>query len=161
MLDHCENGFHVDPLDLRYLAEHAAALIVASAGLPSADRESLRLAIGSDIDLLFHRGRYTGWILGSPLAHLVSEPGEAAPGMDNPGLHEPLRDYLALVVEPNIARMGDEDPDLQAALRALRAHVRAIDSRQAARSRAASSVCWRPSIPSSWRHPGAGRGSYG
>ena len=29
----------------------------------------------------------------------------AAPGTDNPQLHEPLREYLALVVEPNIARI--------------------------------------------------------
>ncbi|HEX8114769.1 MAG TPA: hypothetical protein VF516_43865 [Kofleriaceae bacterium] len=110
MLDHRENGFHVDPLDLRHLAENAAALVVAGATLPSADRDSLRLAIGRDTNLLFHHGRYSGWILGSPIAHLVSEPGEPAPGTDDPRLHEPLREYLALVVEPNITRMCDEDP---------------------------------------------------
>jgi hypothetical protein len=38
--------------------------------LPPTDRDSLRLAIGRDTDLLFHRGRYSGWILGSPIAHL-------------------------------------------------------------------------------------------
>jgi hypothetical protein len=131
VLDHRENGFHVDPLDLRHLTENAAALVVAGAALPHADRDSLRLAIGPDTDLLFHHGRYSGWILGSPIAHLVSEPGEAAPGTDDPRLHTPLREYLALVVEPNIARMGDEDPDLRTALRALRAHVRAIGGTQA------------------------------
>ena len=131
ILDHRENGFHVDPLDLRHLAEDAAALVVAGAALSLADRDSLRLAIGRDIDLLFHHGRYGGWILGSPIAHLVSEPGELAPGIDDPRLHEPLREYLALVVEPNIARMSDEDPDLRAALRALQARVRAVDGQQA------------------------------
>jgi len=34
-------------------------------------------------------------------------------------------------VEPNIARMGDEDPELRAALRALQARVRAVDGKQA------------------------------
>lgn len=131
VLDHCENGFHVDPLDLRHLTEDAAALVVAGAALPPADRDSLRLAIGLDIDLLFHHGRYSGWILASPIAHLVSEPGETASGTDAPRLHEPLREYLALVVEPIIARMGDEDPDLRAELHALRARVRAIDGQQA------------------------------
>ncbi len=131
VLDHPENGFHVDPLDLRYLAENAAALVVAGAALPSADLDSLRLAIDRDTDLLFHHGRYSGWILGSPIAHLVSEPGEATPGTVDPRLHEPLREYLALVVEPNIARMGDEDPDLRAALCALRVRVRDIDGEQA------------------------------
>jgi hypothetical protein len=131
VLDHRENGFHVDPLDLRHLAEDAAALVVGGAALPSAGHDSLRLAIGRDIDLLFHRGRYGGWILGSPIAHLVSGPGETAPGTDDRRLSESLREYLALVVEPNIARMGDEDPDLHAALCALRARVRAIDGKQA------------------------------
>jgi len=131
VLDHPENGFHVDPLDLRHLAEDAAALVVASTALPSAERDSLRLAIDRDTDLLFHHGRYSGWILGSPIAHLVSEPGETAPGTDDPRLREPLRDYLALVVEPNIARMGDEDPDLRTALCALRVCVQAIGGKQA------------------------------
>jgi hypothetical protein len=58
--------------------------------------------------------------------HPISEPGEATPGTDDPRLHEPLREYLALVVEPNIARMSDEDPDLRTALCALRARVQAI-----------------------------------
>lgn len=91
----------------------------------------MRLAIGRDTDLLFHHGRYSGWILGSPIAHLASEPDEAAPGTDDPRLHEPLREYLALVVEPNIARMGGEDADLRAELHALRARVRATDGQQA------------------------------
>lgn len=89
VLDHRENGFHVDPLDLRHLTENAAALVVASATLPSADRDSLRLAIGRDTDPLLHHGRYRGWILGLPIAHLVREPGGAAPGTDDPRLHEP------------------------------------------------------------------------
>jgi len=131
VLGHRENGFHVDPLDLRYLADDAAALVVASAALPLSDRDSLRLAIGRNIDLLFCHGRYGGWILGSPTAHLVSGPSEAAPGTDSPRLHGPLREYLALVVEPNITRMSDEDSDLRAALLALRARVRAVDGMQA------------------------------
>lgn len=131
VLDSRENGFHVDPLDLRYLDEDTGALVVASAGLPVADRDSLRLAIARDTDLLFHHGRYGGWILASPIAHLVLEPGNAASGTDEPRLHESLREYLALVVEPNIERMEDEDPDLGAALRALRARVRTVDGAQA------------------------------
>jgi hypothetical protein len=131
VLDDRESGFHVDPLDLRHLSEDARALVVAGAALPVADRDSLRLAIGRDTDLLFHHGRYVGWILGRPIAHLVSEPGETPPGTDDPHLHEPLREYLALVVGPNITRMSDEDPDLRAALQALHDRVRGIDGAQA------------------------------
>jgi hypothetical protein len=131
VLDDRENGFHVDPLDLRNLSEDAGALVVAGTTLPVADRDSLRLAIGRDTDLLFHHGRYGGWILERPTAHLVSEPGEAVAGTDDLRLHEPLQEYLALVVEPNITRMSDEDPDLRAALHALRARVRGVDGAQA------------------------------
>jgi len=60
VLDHRENGFHVDPLDLRHLAEDTAALVVAGAALPRPDRDSFRLAIGHNTDLLFHHGRYSG-----------------------------------------------------------------------------------------------------
>jgi hypothetical protein len=131
VLDDRANGFHIAPLDLRYLSEDAGALVVAGAKLPAADRSSLRLAISHDTDLLFHHGRYAGWILESPIAHLVAEPGEAAPGADEPRLHESLRAYLALVVEPNITRMSDDDPDMRAALLALRTRLRDIDAVQA------------------------------
>lgn len=68
--------------------------------MPAADSGSLRLAIGDNVDLLFHRGRYGGWILGSPIVHLVAGPGDRLPGADDPRLHELLREYLTLVVEP-------------------------------------------------------------
>lgn len=123
-----ENGFHVDPLDLRFLAEHGSALVVTEAGLQAADTESLRLAISPDVDLLFHRGKYRGWILLKPVAHLVAEPGDIVPGSDEPRLHDLLREYLTLVVEPNIARMSDEDPELRARLQALRVRVQGLNT---------------------------------
>jgi hypothetical protein len=116
---------------LRMAAVRLPSGVDHGAKLPAADRSSLRLAIGHETDLLFHHGRYAGWILESPIAHVVAEPGEAAPGADEPRLHESLRAYLALVVEPNITRMSDEDPDMRAALLALRTRLRDIDAVQA------------------------------
>jgi len=127
VLEDRENGFHVDPLDLRYLADDGLALVVMDAKAPVPDRSSLRLAIGSDVDLLFHHGRYSGWILENPVAHLVAAPGDRIPGSDDPRLHGLLREYLTLVVEPNIARMSDEDPEVHARLQALCAQVRSVD----------------------------------
>ena len=81
---------------------------------PAYDRH-LEATIGSSYDwsdeLRFDKrtGRLKSFVLGTP------EAGE----------------YLALVVAPNIERMGDEDPALGAALRALRARVRTVDGRQA------------------------------
>ena len=121
-----ENGFHVDPLDLRFFADDGSALVVTEASLHAADSDSLRLAISSDVDLLFDRGTYRGWILLNPVAHLVAEPGDNVPGSDEPRLHDLVREYLTLVVEPNIARMSDEDPELRAALQALRVRVQGI-----------------------------------
>jgi hypothetical protein len=131
VLDDREHGFHVDPLDLRYLADDGSALLALDTKLTAPDRSSLRLAIGSDVDLLFHQGRYGGWILGNPLAYLVAEAGDKVPGHDEPKLHELLRDYLALVVEPNIARMSDEDPEVRKALQALHRRVRDVSGVQA------------------------------
>lgn len=131
VLDDRENGFHVDPLDLRYLSDDSSALVVTDARLPGPDSSSLRLAVSDDVDLLFHRGRYGGWILENPLAHLVAEPGDEIPGSDDHRLHEPMRDYLALVIEPNIGRMSDEDPTIQRMLQALQARVQDLDGVQA------------------------------
>jgi hypothetical protein len=131
LLEDRENGFHINPLDLRYLSEDGRALVSADAKLPVADGGSLRLAISDDVDLLFHRGRYGGWILGAPIVHLVAEPGHKTAGSDEPRLHELLREYLTLVVEPYIARMSDEDPEMQKALQALRARIQQIDGVQA------------------------------
>lgn len=137
VLDDRENGFHVDPLDLRYLSDDSSALVVTDAKLPVPDSSSLRLAVSNDVDLLFHGGRYRGWILENPLAHLVAEPGDESCGSDDPRLHELLRDYLDLVIEPNIARMSDQDPEIQRALQALRESVRDIDGPQARALRSA------------------------
>jgi hypothetical protein len=126
-----EHGFHVDPLDLRYLSEDASALVVTDAKMPAADGDSLRLAVAGDIDLLFHGGRYRGWILGHPTAHLVAEPGDKTLRTDDPRLNDLLREYVALVVEPNIARMSDEEPEMREALQALCTRVRDVDGPQA------------------------------
>jgi hypothetical protein len=130
VLDDRDRGFHVDPLDLRCFAKENA-LVVTGAALPRADDESLRLAIGGDVDLLFHRNRYAGWVLGTPLAHLVAAPGDKTPGRDEPTLHALLVEYLTLVVEPNIDRMSDEDPEMRTALEALRVRIHAMDAAQA------------------------------
>jgi hypothetical protein len=126
-----ENGFHVDPRGLRYLSEDASALVVTDANMPVADGESVRLAVAGDIDLLFHGGRYSGWILGHPTTHLVVEPGDKTLRSDDPRLHDLLREYLTLVVEPNITRMSDEEPEMREALQALCTRVRDVDGPQA------------------------------
>jgi hypothetical protein len=131
VLEDRENGFHIDPLDLRFLANDGSALVVTDASLPRADGDSLRLAIDTDVDLLFHRGRYRGWILNNPVAHLVAEPGDRIPGSDDPRLHDLLREYLTLVVQPNIDRMSDEDPAMREALEALASRIQAVNAVQA------------------------------
>jgi hypothetical protein len=131
VLEDRKKGFHIDPLDLRYLADDGSALVVMDAKMPLPDSSSLRLSIGRGVDFLFHRGRYGGWILEHPVAHLVAEPGDKISGSDEPGLHSLLGEYLALVVEPNLARMSDEDPEMRQALQALRARVGELDGVQA------------------------------
>jgi hypothetical protein len=131
VLDKCDLGFHIDPLDTRYLAHDASGLLAAAADLAPADSDSLRLSVAPDVDLLFHRGRYCGWILGDPVSHLGETPVPLRSVGDSTRQHELLRAYLALVKEPNIARMSEEDPALLAELRALRARAGSTDGHAA------------------------------
>lgn len=132
-----EHGFHIDPLDLRYMSEHARELVAVGAGIAAPDATSLRLAIGGGVELLFHQGSYIGWVLANPIAHLVTAPGEAPQGRDDPALHALLRDFLALVVQPNIDRMIDEEPEMRSALLDLHQRARTADGPQAAALHAA------------------------
>jgi len=127
VLDNRENGFHIDPFDLRWLSDDGGALVVMNENMPVADSGSLRLAINNDVDLLFHHGRYGGWVLLSPVAHLVAAPGDKISGADEPRLHDLLREYLEIVIEPHVARMCcDEDAEMYRALRALCSRAREI-----------------------------------
>jgi hypothetical protein len=126
-----ERGFHVDALDLRCLSERADALVCGIADLPLADHASVSIAIGGDVMLLFHHGRYVGWILQQPIHHLVFAASDPPSGADDPALHEPLRAYLSIVVEPNIDKMSDEDPEIRAALQHLLTSMQALTSAQA------------------------------
>ena len=131
VLDNRETGFHVDPVDLRWLADDGGALVAMDANMPVADSSSLRLAISNQVDLVFHRGSYGGWILLNPVAHLVAASSDEVPGADDPRLHDLLREYLGLVIEPHVGRMCDEDPEIYSALQALCARSREIDCVQA------------------------------
>jgi len=131
VIEERENGFHIDPLDLRSLVEGENALMAVDARLPLPDCSSLRLTVAQDVDFLFHENRYCGWVLRNPLTYLVAEPGDPIPGGDDPRVHDLLREYISVVVEPNIARMSDEDPVMRAALRSLYDRVRACNAVQA------------------------------
>lgn len=133
-----DQGFHVDPLDTRYLAPDASGLIAAAADLAQPDDSCVRLEIAPDLDLLFQHGRYCGWILNAPLHHLGALPVSAPAQVDDAALPELLRAYLALLCEPNLSRMSDEDPTLLADLRAL--HTRATHLAGAAAGTIASSI---------------------
>jgi hypothetical protein len=105
--------------------------VIPDAKMQAPNSGSLRIAIARDTDLLFQHGRYIGWILRNPVAHLVSDPAETAPGTDDVRLHPLVREYLAIVMEPNITRMNDDDPALRAALETLGARITEVDAVQA------------------------------
>jgi hypothetical protein len=86
----------------------------------AAGRERVRVQIVADLSLLFQGGRYTGWMLDNPIAHVISPDG----GDPRPSATAPVDDevvslfvqYYALLDEPLIERMQDEDPELREAL---------------------------------------------
>lgn len=116
-----DRGFNLDPLDTRALSDDGQHLLALHATATAPGHDALRLAVHPDCDLLFAHGRYCGWILGRPVGHLTQDRDGDADGSpdDSPELVELLRDYLALVVQPNIDRMDDRDSALAAALAAL------------------------------------------
>jgi hypothetical protein len=128
-------GFHIDPLDVRALSADGRSLVVLRAGVGAAEGATgcTRLAIHPTFDLLFTAESYVGWVLHDPIAALGSRDADDA---DAVAL---LRAYLALVVEPNIERMSDQDEAVGAALRELRERA----GGQSARSNAARVIATR------------------
>jgi hypothetical protein len=126
-IDDRRAGFEVDPLDLRLLSDDGHHLVASDQHLEPAGGDAVRVAIHPDVDLLFQRHRYVGWMLHHPIAHLVAAPGEPPPSGDDPRITTVLRDYLTLVVQPQIDRMNAEDPGVRAELEALDARVAALD----------------------------------
>jgi hypothetical protein len=123
-------AFHVDPLDLRGLSGDGRHLIATDRQLGAAGSGSLRLAVHPALDLLFQDGRYRGWMVIEPLAHLVINRDDApVPGSapSDPAVRRALRDYLALVVQPAIDRMSDGDPEPRRALAELRSRLEGRD----------------------------------
>lgn len=132
VLEDRKTGFHLDPFDVRYFAPDGSALLALGAEQGPADAASTSVAIASDVELLFQAGRYCGWLMRRPVAHLVVQPEDGTPGVDDARLHGLISEYMALVVYPYIDRMSDRDPDMQAALQSLKARAGVLDGGAAA-----------------------------
>jgi hypothetical protein len=103
----------------RWVAPSGALLASVDADALVATNDRRRLRIAPDLDLLFARRRYCGWLLTQPARYLIDEWEEVSLDEPSVGLAAQLRTYLELVAEPNIARMEAGDPALLAALRDL------------------------------------------
>lgn len=121
-----DTGFVIDPLDVRSLSADGQHLLVLGATPPEPSGGALRVAVHPDFDMLFSNGKYCGWVLHEPIAHLAPVKNEDGPrSPEDSELVELLRDYLALVIEPNVNRMQDHDPSIRTALEALLERARA------------------------------------
>jgi hypothetical protein len=122
-------------LHARGLTGDGEGLLALADGVGRPGVSAVRLVIGGDLELLFERGVYVGWMLRHLLRHLSSAPDVAPPADAEVGLGAVLRDYLALVVEPELERMSDGDPAPRAALLALRDRLGASGAAAALRHR--------------------------
>lgn len=112
-------GFFLEMSDLHSIDLEGDVLALLGGKGMEVNRDSLRLRIAPDIDLLFSNRRLSGVLLLHPARYLVGSWADAAPTQPDPSLTVALRDYLALVSVPNIQRMEDRAPDLLDALRSL------------------------------------------
>ncbi|KYF71252.1 hypothetical protein [Sorangium cellulosum] len=130
--------FALDGADVRAMDEDGRILLATLNSGARWDGQRLRIAVSTDTDLLFTDGRFCGWLLMNPLEHLRygdgrgAEPSAASSGGE---ALELLRSYLALVAEPNIERMEDQDEELKIALadlkhRAAQASLRELKARE-------------------------------
>jgi hypothetical protein len=82
------------------------------------DTPDRRIKLAEDFDLYFAGDEPAGWRIANPERHL-----EPAPGPADPALATLLCSYFALIAEPGIERMEEEDPGMRRAIEELAARV--------------------------------------
>ena len=117
-------SFSLEPSDYRWLAPDGKVLACIREALAKEPKDSIRLRIAHDFDLLFIEGRLCGWLLWEPARYLVKAWEKPYPSEPTDALISELHDYLDLVAEPNFLRMEDKDPYILRALLDLRERLR-------------------------------------
>ncbi len=119
--------FSARPVDVRWVAPGAKALVCAYSAFTSDPSGLRRLRVAPGFDLVAAAdGTYAGWILESPADCVVEAFEDRTPGSAMEAFRAALAEFLDLFVEPRIDMMQDEDPALLVRLEALLARVSAL-----------------------------------
>ena len=109
--------FNPEPTTFRWMAPNGEFLACITEMALLNTNERLRLRIANDFDLLFVEQTICGWMLSHPINYLVKswdEPYSVASDekIADEKIAEFLYEYLALVADPYIEQMEDEDPEI-------------------------------------------------
>ncbi|MGW7457166.1 hypothetical protein [Streptomyces sp. NPDC054797] len=119
--------FSARPMDVRWVAPGAKAIVCAYSASTSGTSGLRRLRVAPDFDLVAAAdGTYAGWILENPADCVVEAFEDRRPDAATGAFRETLAEFLDLFVEPRIDMMQDEDPALLVRLEALLARVSAL-----------------------------------
>jgi hypothetical protein len=102
------------------------------------------LRIAEDLEIVFADGEACGWRLHHAVRHLVAAWEQPTLRDDDPRLAEAFAEYLALVAEPNIEAIEDEDEEIERRLRQLSERVSKLDDtpQRRALGDAVSAILW-------------------
>jgi hypothetical protein len=116
--------FELEPTDFRWMEPNGELLACVTQMALGATEAPQRLRIAHDLDLLFANRRLCGWLLSHPARYLVTSWEDPCAGEADSGLAALLHEYSALVAEPYIDQMENEDPDILKELLSLHARLR-------------------------------------
>ncbi|MDT3400626.1 hypothetical protein RKE29_29170 [Streptomyces sp. B1866] len=115
-----KENFDARPAETRWVSDDGSHLVCAHRGSLKESARIERLNVARDLDFVFEDGNLSGWILRNPANHLVQQWDLPRKNSAPPGLGESLRDYLSIIVQPNIESMQEEDPRILERLTTLR-----------------------------------------
>jgi hypothetical protein len=114
-------SFRVAPAARRWCDNREMVLLCEGQERSNAIR--LRVQIAQGLHMLFLDGLYAGWIISAPESHIVSVDGEPSSRPHDQELANNLRDYLDLMVFPELDGLMEGDPRFAKALSELRERI--------------------------------------
>lgn len=89
-------------------------------------RQRLRLRVAPDLELFFADKRYCGWSLHNPVRYIVNEWEEPSKEEVSEALVALVYDYMALVTNPYLDLMSEQDPEIKQRLMHLHERAQAL-----------------------------------
>lgn len=111
--------FELSPAVERSIAGDGSVLLGLRACAPQEVIDPVRLRVAASVDLLISGGRLAGWLVTEPERFLTASWAFPQPDPSDPELGHLIADYLALLADPRMDGIADEDPEVRELLTSL------------------------------------------